>query len=271
MFKNKTVSLVLSGGGACGIAHVGVLKALEEYGIVPDFIAGTSMGALVGGLYATGKSATEIYELLRSLKIMQTFDFNPLALTSTHFVGGKKVEKILMRETAEIDVKDCKTKFCATAVDLRTGKEFRFYDGPLWLAIRASISVPMAFKPVEYEGMYLVDGGVLNNVPVDIAQKEEKDIIIVCDVLNKYYFYKEPRSWVSIMEYSFNLLQNKYNKLKSSSYDYLIAPEIEKISPFMFLPKYVIELYEIGYKAGIRKAKKIVKDFNEQKLRTHIK
>ncbi len=207
------VCLVLSGGGARGMAHIGVLKVLEELKVPIDCIAGTSMGAVVGGLYASGMTASEIDTTMRSVDWQDAFrdapprrdlgfrrkqdDRNflvrlPLGLKHGHillpkgFIQGQQLQETLRQltlpyaDSASFD--RLPTPFRAVATDLETGDAVVLGNGDLALAMRASISAPGLFAPVEYQGRLLVDGGIAENLPIDVARAMHADIIIVSDV-----------------------------------------------------------------------------------------
>jgi len=206
------VGLVLSGGGARGAAHVGVLEVLEEMHVPIDAIAGTSMGAVVGGLYASGLSAAEIDATLRAVDWEELLgdrpprddlsfrrkeeDRNflvrlPLGLHGGEFrlpkglVQGQRLNELLRRLTLPVatvrDFDELPTRFRAIATDLETGERAVLASGDLTTAMRASLSVPGVFVPVEREGRLLVDGGLADNLPVDVARAMGVDVLIVVD------------------------------------------------------------------------------------------
>jgi len=207
------VCLVLSGGGARGIAHVGVIKALEEMRVPIDCIAGTSMGAVIGGLYASGMTASQIDETIRSVDWQEAFrdapprrdltfrrkqdDRNflvrlPLGLKHGHLllpkgsIQGQKLEETLRQLTLPFsnttDFNQLPTPFRAVATDLVTGAAVLLDKGDLAIAMRASMSAPGVFAPVEYQGKLLVDGGLAENLPIDVARAMHADVLIVSDV-----------------------------------------------------------------------------------------
>jgi NTE family protein len=211
--RSPRIGLVLSGGGARGAAHVGVLKVLEEARIPIHAIAGTSMGALIGGLYASGMTAKDIESLLSSKEWLQAFrepaprerlsfrrkiedqnflvDF-PLGLKGGSFrlpkglVSGQRLNQLLRRVTFDVaaikDFDQFPIRFRAVATDLETGNAVTLASGDLVAAMRASMSAPGVFAPVEIDGKLLVDGGLANNLPVDIARSMDVDVLIVVDV-----------------------------------------------------------------------------------------
>jgi NTE family protein len=207
------IGLVLSGGGARGAAHVGVLKVLEQLHIPIDAVAGTSMGAVVGGLYASGFSPREIESIMTSLNWQDAFrdrppredltfrrkqeDQNflvkfPLGVRGRHIqlpkglIQGQKLTQTLRRLTLPVarvtNFDELPTPFRAVATDLETGEGVVMSSGDLTSAMRASMSVPGVFAPVERDGRLLVDGGIAENVPIDVAREMGVDILIVVDV-----------------------------------------------------------------------------------------
>ena len=205
--------LVLGGGGARGAAHIGVLKIIEEQHIPIDCITGTSMGAIVGGMYAAGYSAGEIEGILRGIDWKDMFTDDPARRElpmrrkedELRFLGGielgfrdgkialprgviqgQKLQLLLRRlllSTLRTETFDeLPIPFRAVATDIGTGKAVVFADGDLAMAIRASMSVPAAFAPIRYRGHLLVDGGITDNVPIDVARSLGAQRLIVVDV-----------------------------------------------------------------------------------------
>ena len=178
---NKKVSLVLSGGGARGMAHIGVIEELENQGYQIVSIAGTSMGALVGGFYAMGK-LTEFKEWLLKIdkiKIVNLLDFS---ISTSGLIKGNKIINRLKKIAPDQNIEDLKIPYAAVAADLNNFDEVVFTSGSIYEAIRASISIPTAFIPVRKRNTLLVDGGIVNNIPVDRVKRFTDDILIVVDV-----------------------------------------------------------------------------------------
>ncbi len=207
------VGLVLSGGGARGAAHVGVLKVLEQMHVPIDAIAGTSMGAVVGGLYASGFSASDVEKIITSLNWQTAFRDRPpredLTLRRKQededflvafplgvrghkvvlpkgLIEGQGLSQLLRRLTLPVaritNFDDLPTRFRAVATDLESGEAVVLDSGDLTSAMRASLSAPGIFAPVERQGRVLVDGGIADNVPVDVARAMGVDLVIVVDV-----------------------------------------------------------------------------------------
>ena len=173
----KNVTLVLSGGGARGFAHIGAIEELESRGYTINSIAGTSMGALVGGVYAAGKM-NEYKEWVYNLDKQKIFKLLDFSFSNQGLIKGDKVLKTMKEFIPDANIEDLKIKYTATAFDLAQNKEIVFREGSLYNAIRASISIPTVFTPVIYGDSVLVDGGVVNNIPINNAIRTKNDILI---------------------------------------------------------------------------------------------
>jgi NTE family protein len=190
MTKNlrSTIGLTLGGGGARGLAHIGVLKVLEREQIPIGAIAGTSMGGIIGALYAAGKSAADIEaEARRHGDIGQIFKLVDVRFLGSGLLKGKRVKKLLAEMLgAETTFADLRVPLAVIAVDYNSGREMVLKTGRLVDAVRATMSVPGIFEPVELGGCQLLDGGVLDNVPVGTARSLGADKIIAVDVLPNF-------------------------------------------------------------------------------------
>jgi NTE family protein len=177
------VGLVLSGGGARGLAHIGAIKALERAGVPIDFLAGSSMGGIIAAAYASGMSPDEMEQEASSLsRIRQFLRLADPGMPNAGLLRGKRLQAYFeshlgMRTFAELD-----RPLALMAVDLNSHQEVVFREGPIAVALRATTALPGLFMPLEWEGMRLVDGGVLNNLPVDVARKIGAQIVIAVDV-----------------------------------------------------------------------------------------
>ena len=179
---NKNVALVLSSGGPRGFAYIGAIEALEEHGYTITSIAGTSIGSLVGGIYAAGKLA-EFKEWLYSLDAWEVFSLMDLSIGKNHFVKGDKVIDAIMQIVPNVNIEDLKIPYSAVATDLYTGREVVFERGPLFAAIRASISIPSLFRPVKYGLTTLIDGAISNCLPLNrVHRRTEGDLLVAFDV-----------------------------------------------------------------------------------------
>ena len=173
--KTKDVALVLSSGGPRGWAYIGAIEELESRGYNITSIAGTSIGSLIGGIYAAGK-LSEVKEWLFSLDAWKVFSLMDLSISKNHLVKGDKVIGAIKEIVPEIDIEDLMIPYRAVAADLYTGEEVVFDRGPLFEAVRASISIPSLFRPVKYGFRTLVDGGIVNTMPIDKVPRSGNDI-----------------------------------------------------------------------------------------------
>ena len=177
----KDVTLVLSSGGPRGWAYIGAIEELVSRGYNITSIAGTSIGSLVGGIYAAGK-LDQVKEWLFTLDAWKVFSLMDLSLSMNHLVKGDKVINAIKEIVPDINIEDLHIPYRAVAADLYTGEEVVFDRGPLFDAIRASISIPSLFRPVKYGYRTLVDGGIVNTMPIDKAVRTEGDILVAFDV-----------------------------------------------------------------------------------------
>ena len=262
------VGLVLSGGGARGIAHVGVLKVLEQLNVPVDAVAGTSMGAVVGGLYASGLNAHEIEKIMTSLNWQAAFhdrppredltlrrkqeDENflvkfPLGVRDRKIVlpkgliEGQSLSQLLRRLTLPVaritDFDDLPTQFRAVATDLENGEQVVLASGDLTSAMRASMSAPGIFAPVERQGRLLVDGGIADNVPVDVARAMGVDLVIVVDVGSPLQQRAKLSDVTSISNQMLAILLRRNAEQQLATLqprDVLIAPALGDASSFDF-------------------------------------
>jgi NTE family protein len=252
--------LVLSGGGARGAAHVGVLKVLEQMHVPIDAIAGTSMGAVVGGLYASGMSAAEIESLLRSVNWQDAFQDRPpraelgyrrkqddrnflvrfaFGLTEKGvvlpqgFVQGQKLEQVLRNATLPVseiqDFNRLPVPFRAVATDLETGAAVVLKSGDLVTAMRASMSAPGVFAPAQRDGRLLIDGGIVDNLPIDVARAMGVDVLIVVDVSFPLYERDELTSPLEVTNQAFAILirsRTQEQRAKLAANDIVIDPKL---------------------------------------------
>ena len=262
------IGLVLSGGGARGAAHIGVIRELEKRRIPIDYIAGTSMGAIVGGFYASGMSVTHLEQVLNAIDWEDVFtDRSPRSQLSVRrkqeeaffaidketgikdgkirlprgFIGGQKFYLILKQHTLRAggiaDFDDLPIPFRAVASDLATGEAVVLASGDLANAIRASMAVPALIAPVEMGGRLLVDGGIANNLPVDVVRDMGADIVIAVDISTPLHEKEELESPISIVDQLTNLLTRRNAELQIKSLttdDILITPELGDIGASEF-------------------------------------
>lgn len=277
------IGLALSGGGARGGAHVGVLKALEELGVEVDYIAGTSMGAIIGGLYASGYSASEIEEILIGTDWKKAMTDRPARrdrtmrkkeLESQFFIPyrigfnngkiqmplgaieGQHLDQLfhdmLLPVVGVHEFDQLPIPFRAVATDLVSGEAVILSGGSLPDSLRASMSVPGVFAPVRIDGKILVDGGMSNNLPVDVVRQMGAQIVIAVDISSPMLTEEQLTSVLSVSQQLSNFLTRKNADAQIASLgpdDFLIVPELGEFSSanFQEAPKIV----SIGYDATL--------------------
>lgn len=257
------LGLALSGGGAKGLAHIGVLKVLEEYGIYPDLVTGTSMGSIVGGLYSIGYSPEELSEFATNLSWNDYFnDSYPRAFLPVEekaradryqltfaiengklkiprgLIQGKKIQTLLAGLTAPAHGTPDFDSFClpfrCVATDLETGEAVVFSSGSLRRAIRSSMSIPSAFEPVEVEDRLLVDGLVVRNFPVQDARDMGADIVIGVDVGSLLYERDEISSVLTVLDQTSSFGSAASTLQQRDLADFLIFPNLEGYSTLSY-------------------------------------
>lgn len=181
--NRKKVGLALGGGAARGLAHIGVLRVLESEMLPVDMIAGTSMGALVGALYAQGRRAGEILEIASDMSTHRLSYLVDMSLPRTGLVKGKKLDDKLAQLCDGAEFDDLKLPFKCIATDIDTGKAVVMDRGMVWTAVRASISLPVILAVKKRDERYLVDGGLVDPVPVDVVRNMGADIVIAVNVM----------------------------------------------------------------------------------------
>tara|TARA_R110002124_G_scaffold185196_1_gene352657 strand:+ start:2251 stop:3126 length:876 start_codon:yes stop_codon:yes gene_type:complete len=177
----KKVHLVLGSGGARGVAHIGVIEELEKEGYEIIEVIGCSMGAVVGGIYCAGQ-LPEYKKWMLSLTKKKVFDLLDFTFTSHGFVKGERLFSRHIEVTGNQQIEDFNIPFTAVATDMRHHEEVYFREGDLFKALRASVSIPGIFTPVVQDDKVLVDGGVLNPLPINLVNKRDDAIIVAVDI-----------------------------------------------------------------------------------------
>lgn len=177
----RRVALALAGGGARGVAHIGAIEELERRGYEIAAVAGTSMGALVGGMYAAGH-LEEFKEWMCSLDRYKVFGLVDFTFSAEGLVKGSRVIDAMKELIPDMRIEEMRLPFTAVSADLLTGREVVIERGGLYDAIRASIAIPSVFRPVHRDGMVLTDGGIVNPMPVNRVRREAGDLLVAVDV-----------------------------------------------------------------------------------------
>jgi NTE family protein len=180
--EKRKVGLALGGGGGRGMAHIGVIEVFEREKIHIDMVAGTSAGAVIGAFFAQGKNANEMKTLARNWNWKQRAQIIDLSIHKSGFIAGKKVNKFLGSIIGDLDFSDLRLPFACVATDIATGDEVVINQGSVLEAVRASFSMPIIFTPVKWQGRFLVDGGLVDPVPVSVLRDMGADFIIAVNV-----------------------------------------------------------------------------------------
>lgn len=220
------VALVLGGGAARGFAHVGVLRALEDARIPVELIVGTSVGSLVGALYADGRNARELEHLSRDLDRDDFFDFGLApALFGNGLARGERLERWVTGHLRTRRIERLGIAFAAVATDLDDGGVVVLDRGDVARAVRASSAIPGVFEPVEHEGRLLVDGGVVANLPVKIARELGADVVIAVDV-TEVSGKAQPSNFVEVVMRAVTILTHEGVAESARAADVLVAPAV---------------------------------------------
>ena len=243
----KKIGYVLSGGGARGLAHLGVIKLLEELGLKPFAIAGTSAGAIAGALYASGKNPAEILSLFKNTSL---FGWTNIAWQKDGFFSMDVLRKLLKENILTDDFNSLPTKLYIAATDLIEGKSVIFSEGSIINAVIASASVPVIFEPVKQEGMLLVDGGILNNFPAE--QLTDTCDVIIGSCVNKIEKGVDNTSFFKTK----NILDRCFHLAIANT----VYSKVNLCDVFIDIPLHGFDLYdikmadtifEIGYKTAL--------------------
>ena len=265
LFKKKhKIGLAFGGGGARGLSHLGVIKAFEEYGLDFDYISGTSVGSIIGAVYANGMSFEELYKIAKNLK---TSDIR----TNKFFTFTSKTDGIqsLMREAlGDIDIEDLKKPFSAIAVDIKTAKQVCISHGNLAKAVAGSCCVPIFFEPVEFGDRLLCDGGLQNTIPAEIPRHFGCDYVIAVDCNSTRTYGTDSTKMMDVLGVSIRILM-KSNAVKGYVYsDVMVAVDNKRFKSTKL--KGLDEMVDEGYKAAIDAMPEIIKIFKgkAKKLKT---
>ncbi|MFC0271173.1 patatin-like phospholipase family protein [Metabacillus herbersteinensis] len=252
MAKEPKIGLALGAGGARGFAHLGVLKVLNNAGIKVDLIAGSSMGALVGSFYAAGIDIDRLYKFAIAFKRKYYLDFT---VPKMGFVAGNRVKDLIRLFTHGKNIEELDIPLAIVATDLYEGKKVVFKKGPVAEAVRASIAIPGIFVPEKIDGKLLVDGGVVDRVPVSVVKEMGADIVIAVDVSNVKRT-EDINSIFDVILQSLDIMQDELVHYRKIASDVMIRPRVEQYSSRAFTN--IQEIIEIGEKEAEQHVDKIV-------------
>jgi len=253
-FKKKKVALVLGGGSARGLAHIGALKIFERENIKFDLIVGTSIGAFIGGSYALGRPLEEAEKMALGFNAAESLDF---AVPPTMgLIKGNRIYDIIKKNLGGKQFSDLKTPMAIVATDIEKGEEVVFTEGVLSEAVLVSCSYPGIFVPRRINGRLLVDGGIINTVPVSVARRMGADIVVAVDV-GFCVKAEELKSIFGIILQAFQVIGEELNRYQSMQADIVIRPDLGPITQldFAFAKTAIVK----GEMAALEKLKSIKK------------
>jgi len=224
--KKYKIGLALGSGGAKGLAHIGVIKVLLENNIPIHCITGSSIGALVGGIYATTGDISEVEKIARGNSWRQLLDLMWDPTIKGGLNSGKKIEIFIRKPINGAKFSDLKVRFAAVATNFETGEPVVMKTGDIVLAIKSSLSVPIIFNPVQINGKILVDGGLSEPVPVAAARKLGADFVIAVNLDNCHLGEKKKLGFFEAAEDSLSILRHHLSKEKVKAADILIEPKV---------------------------------------------
>lgn len=235
IFRKPKIGLALGGGGPKGFALIGVLKKLEENNIPIDFISGTSVGAIVGGLYAKFGEAEKVEKLAQKMNFSKFLPIISDVSISNGVVKGEKLIKYIDEITGEAQIEDLKIPFCAVTTDILTGKTVIFRKGPLSLALRASCSVPVLFSTMKYKDYQLVDGGLTHPIPIQAVKKLGANRVIAVNLMH-HDLPKEKKEMnkTEVFNAMFDVMNSRLSKEECKEADIVITPQLRDVGNLEF-------------------------------------
>jgi NTE family protein len=241
----KKTALALGGGAVLGAAHVGVLQAVSELQIPLSMVSGTSIGAFIAALYAFGKSWQEIREIAFDLNWL---DLSGLALSQFGLLSNRKFGCMVTELLGERDIRDAPIPLAIVATDIGAGRKVVFSEGDVATAVMASSCIPGIFKPVDYHGSMLVDGVLMENVPVSPLLESGADSVICVDLL-ACHCYKKPDNIIGLLLNAFYSTITNTTAIQIAEADFCIFPDLSEFNLLDF--GQVPEIMDAGYRAAL--------------------
>jgi len=218
----KDIGLALGGGAVLGAAHIGVLRAIDEFDIKIKYISGTSIGAFAAAFFAFGKNWNEIKQIASELKWI---DITKISLSRYGLLSNEKLGKLILEHIGDKNIQDSDIPLTMIATDVTSGEKMILDKGPVAEAVMASTCIPGIFKPIEKNGRMLVDGGIVENVPINTVKGMGAEYVIGID-LNAKHKYDKPDNILDVIINSFHHLMKGSVKLQKEDADLLIEPDL---------------------------------------------
>ncbi len=252
ILKNKKIGLALGGGATLGAVHIGAIKALDEAGITIDYIAGTSIGALVGAFFAFHKNYNFIQDVAAH---MSWKDIASLSVSKYGLFDNTKIEKLIEKHLGKVNFEESKIPIALVTTNILNGEKIVLKTGNVAKAVSASCCIPGVFHPVELDGHLLVDGGLVENVPISPLKEMGAEIIIAVD-LSSGNSYKKPNNFFDILMNSYQTSTLSKTKIQTKEADVLITPNLDGFSALSH--NKTKELIDIGYTATKEKIESLL-------------
>lgn len=269
LFKTKNkkpkIGLALGGGGARGFAHIGAIKAFEEYGLKFDYVCGTSAGSLVGAFYSAGYNYDKMFQIAKDL------DVGDIRTSKIVLVPSKStgLENVIKNELGDINIEDLPIPFSAVAVDIISTEEVVITKGNLAKAVAGSCAVPGVFQPVVFGDRHLCDGGLQNTIPADVPKLMGCDYVIAVDVNKSRVYGTESTKLIDVIGCTIRILM-KGNVVKGYLYaDVMVKPETKRFKSTK--KEGYLDMIEEGYKSAIDAMPEIMKVFKRKPLKLKAK
>lgn len=251
--ETRNIGLALGSGAALGAAHIGVLRALEEYDIKPAYIAGTSIGALVACLYAFGMPVDDIEEIALSLDWL---DVSEIALSKMGLLSNEELGRLVDESLGEVRFEQADIPVAVVATDISNGEKVIIKKGKVADAVKASTCIPVIFEPVEINGRMLVDGGLLESIPLSALKELGAEYSIAVD-LKANRKYKRPEDLIDVLNNSLEIALIHLARVQINQVDLLIQPQLGEYSRTD--TDHSSEMIDLGYEAAVQ----ALKEFND--------
>lgn len=263
--KKPKIGIAFGGGGARGMSHIGVIKAFEEFGLEFDYIAGTSVGSIIGAAYANGLSSEDMYKIAKDLRVKD------IRTNKIFFMPSKTdgLEKLMIETFGDINIEELKKPFSAVAVDIKTTKEVCISHGNLAKAVAGSCCVPGIFHPVEFGDKLFCDGGLQNTIPANIPRYFDCDYVVAVDCNSTRTYGTDSQKMIDVLSCSIRVLM-KSNAVKGYvCSDVMIATDNKKFKSTKL--DGLQEMIEEGYKNAIDVMPEIIKLFSGKVRKKKLK
>ena len=263
--KKVKIGLALGGGGARGFAHLGAIKAFEEYGLKFDFVAGTSAGSLVGAFYCNGWTFEQMFQVSKNFK-EKDIKKSKIPLMPSPTDG---IEEIVKTQIGDIDISECKIPLAIVAVDIYSTNECVITKGKLSKAIAGSCAVPAVFQPVQFDQRLLFDGGLQNTLPSNVPKLFGCDYVVAVDVNPSRNYGAKSSKYFDVLGATIRILMKKNAEMGYEYGDVVIQPETKRFRSTRL--EGFEDMIEEGYRAAIDKMPEILELFNRKPLSMRVK